>query len=57
RTVERSQAGIKGGRGGFSLLAPLRKRTTRSFLPSDWPATGAWKVAMATTYTLSVKGV
>ncbi|XDV25278.1 hypothetical protein PO909_029222 [Leuciscus waleckii] len=35
RTVERSHTGTEGGLGGFSLLALLRKRKTKSFLPID----------------------
>ncbi len=54
-TVGRSHVGTVRGRGGFNLLAPFRKRTTELSLPTDWPAIGAWKAAIAATNTLSVE--
>ncbi len=42
-TVGKSHVGMARGRGGFSILAPLRKRTDELYLPTDWPAIGAWK--------------
>lgn len=54
RTVDRSQDGTVWGRGGFSLLGPLRNLTTKSFFSKDWPAIGVW---FAANYTLSVDGV
>ncbi len=48
-TKDRSQEGIEGGRGGFSLLAPLRNPTTQSCFPTDFPSTGSWLAAIAAT--------
>uniref|UniRef100_A0A673HHF8 Double-strand break repair protein MRE11 n=1 Tax=Sinocyclocheilus rhinocerous TaxID=307959 RepID=A0A673HHF8_9TELE len=48
-TVGRSHVGTVTGRGGLSLLDPFKKRTTRLFLPTDWPAIGACEAAMAAT--------
>ncbi len=47
RIVGRSQVGIVKGRMGFSLLDPFRKRTTKLFLPTDWPNRGACEAAIA----------
>lgn len=41
RTVVKSHKGTVRGRGGFSFLDPLRKRITKLFQPTDWPAIGA----------------
>ncbi len=39
-TTSCSQGGNKSGRGGCSLFAPLRKLTTKAFLPNDCPLCG-----------------
>ncbi len=54
--VGKSHVGTVRGRGGFSLLAPLKKWTNEVFLPTDWPAIGVWEAAIDATYTLSVDG-
>ncbi len=56
RTEGRSQEGTRWGRGGFSLLAPLRNLMTRSCFPRDLPSTASWCAAIAATYTLRVEG-
>ncbi len=56
RTIERSQEGIRGGLGGFNLLAPLRNLTMRSCFPRDRPSTASWWAAIAATYTFKVEG-
>ncbi len=45
-TVGKSKGGTVRGRVGLILLAP-RKNWTTAFLPTDRPAIGAWKAAMA----------
>ncbi len=56
RTIERSQEGIRGGLGGFNLLAPLRNLKMRSCFPRDRPSTASWWAAIAATYTFKVEG-
>ncbi len=46
-TVDKSQGGTVWGRGGIILLAPRKNVITALSLPTDRPAIGAWKVAMA----------
>ncbi len=46
-TVGKSQGGTVRGCKGLILLAPHKNWTTALFLPTDWPAIGAWKAAMA----------
>ncbi len=45
--VGKSQGGTVRGCMGFILLAPRINWTTALFLPTDRPAIGAWKAAMA----------
>ncbi len=45
--VGKSQGGTVQGWNGLILLAPHKKWTTALFLPTDRPAIGAWKAAMA----------
>ncbi len=56
RTEGRSQEGTRWGRGGFSLLAPLRNLMTRLCFPRELPSTASWCAAIAATYTLRVEG-
>ncbi len=56
RTEGRSQEGTRWGRGGFSLLAPLRNLMTRSCFPRDLPSTASWCAAIAATYTFEGGG-
>ncbi len=48
-TVGKSQRGTVQGRRGFILLAPRKNFVTALSLPTDRPAKGAWKAAMAAT--------
>ncbi len=52
--VGKSQGGTVRGRGGFILLAPRKNVITALSLPTNRPAIGAWKAAMAATQTLIV---
>ncbi len=44
-----SQGGTVRGRGGLINLVPHKNWTTALFLPTDRPAIGVWKAAMAAT--------
>ncbi len=57
RTTARSQVGTLERVAGLILHAPRRKRTTSWCLPRGPTSKGAWKAAMAATYTLSVDRV
>ncbi len=57
RTTARSQVGTLERAAGLILHAPRRKRTTSWCLPRGPTSKGAWKAAMAATYTFSVDGV
>ncbi len=46
-TVGYSQGGTIRGSGGFILLAPRKNVITALSLPTNRPAIGAWKAAMA----------
>ncbi len=47
--VGKSQGGTVQGRGGFILLAPGKNWVTALSLPTNRPAIGTWKAAMAAT--------